>query len=75
MWLWMRSQVGLTYRYCVVVASAASSAYFLNASDPLNPDRFVSQPECRDVTIQWAGRLTGEVRSRMNRYALRSAEA
>ncbi|PNW87807.1 hypothetical protein CHLRE_01g002861v5 [Chlamydomonas reinhardtii] len=59
-------QVGLTYRYCVVVASAASSAYFLNASDPLNPDRFVSQPECRDVTIQWAGRLTGEVRTKFD---------
>ncbi|KAG2424120.1 hypothetical protein HXX76_014794 [Chlamydomonas incerta] len=59
-------QVGLTYRYCVVVASAPSSVYFLNASDPLNPMRFVSAPTCKHIQIQWAGRISGEVRTKFD---------
>ena len=57
-------QVGRTYRYCVIVTSAATSVYFLDAAKPLNPMRFESSPVCQDVTIQWAGQLTGEVRQR-----------
>jgi hypothetical protein len=42
----------MVYRYCVLVTSAATSVYFLDASKPLNPSRFVSTPVCQDVTIQ-----------------------
>lgn len=54
--------MGRTYRYCVVVASAASSGYFLDPANPTAADRFVSAPVCADVTIAWAARVEGEVR-------------
>jgi hypothetical protein len=59
-------QVGSTYRYCVAVASQATSVFFLNRSTPLDPVRFISEPVCRDVTIQWAGKITGEVRTKFD---------
>ncbi|KAG2483974.1 hypothetical protein HYH03_017219 [Edaphochlamys debaryana] len=62
-------QVGRTYRYCVVVASLATDTYFLDANSPLDMLRFVSEPICKDIKIQWAGRITGEVRTRFDTAA------
>ncbi len=52
------------HRYCVSVSSDPTALYYLDPANPLASGRFVSQPECRDVKIQWAGRVVGEVRAK-----------
>ncbi|KAG2440758.1 hypothetical protein HXX76_003615 [Chlamydomonas incerta] len=59
-------QVGRTYRYCVVTSGDPLKEFFLDAKNALTSRRFISQPACRDVKIQWSGRLTGEVRTRFD---------
>ncbi|KAG2486018.1 hypothetical protein HYH03_015331 [Edaphochlamys debaryana] len=57
-------RVGVTYRYCVGASSSSLDVFHLDANNPTSRRRFVSEPVCRDVKIKWAGKITGEVRTR-----------
>ncbi|KAG2485484.1 hypothetical protein HYH03_015758 [Edaphochlamys debaryana] len=59
-------QVGKTYRYCLVVSSPALSFFFLNPNNISEAKRFISEPICKDVKIQWAARIKGVVSTKFN---------